>query len=62
MTEKTGSDKAKKPRGFTVRELHQKVKQSHLRKQQAGRTRNALAQPQNRWQRFARYVWDKKKG
>ena len=62
MTGKTGSDKPKSPRGFTVRELHQKVKRSHLRNQQADRTRNALAQPQNRWQRLARYVWDKKKG
>jgi hypothetical protein len=45
-----------------MRELHEKVKQSHLRDQQANKARNALAQPQNRWQRFVRYVWDNKRG
>lgn len=44
-----------------MRELHEKVKQSHLR-DQASKARNPLAQPQNRWQRFVRYVWDRKKG
>jgi hypothetical protein len=50
------------PGGMTMRELHEKVKQSHARDQAAGKARNALAQPHSRWQRFVRYVWDKKKG
>jgi hypothetical protein len=70
MTDKPDPDKVKdsstKPRtgpgGLTMRELHEKVKQSHLRDQAAGKARNQLAQPRNRWQRFVRYVWDKKKG
>jgi len=78
MTDKPDPDKVKdpsaKPRtgpstklrtgpgGLTMRELHEKVKQSHLRDEAAGKARNQLAQPRNRWQRFVRYVWDKKKG
>ena len=50
------------PGGMTMRELHEKVKQSHARDQAAGKARNTLAQPQNRWQRLVRYVWDRKKG
>ena len=45
-----------------MRELHELVKKSHLRDQAAGKAQNKLAQPQNRWQRFVRYVWDKKRG
>jgi hypothetical protein len=37
------------------------VKKSHQRDQAAGRAQNKLAQRQNRWQRFVRYVWDKKR-
>ena len=62
MAGKVDPDKVKGPGGMTMRELHEKVKQSHARDRAAGKTRNALAQPQNRWQRFVRYVWDKKKG
>ncbi|HET7598009.1 MAG TPA: hypothetical protein VFK15_13840 [Burkholderiales bacterium] len=62
MAAKIDPDKATGPGGLTMRELHEKVKQSHLRDQQANKARNALAQPQNRWQRFVRYVWDKKRG
>jgi hypothetical protein len=45
-----------------MRELHELVKKGHARDRAAGRQHNKLAQPQNRWQRFVRYVWDKKKG
>ncbi|MFN9488811.1 MAG: hypothetical protein ACK59Y_03400 [Betaproteobacteria bacterium] len=48
------------PGGLNMRELHALVKQSHAR-DQAGRAGNALKQPQNRWQRLVRYVWDKKR-
>ncbi len=57
----TESEKIKGPGGLNMRELHELVKQSHAR-DQAGRAPNALKQPQNRWQRLARYVWDKKRG
>lgn len=53
-------EQIKGPGGMNMRELHELVKQSHAR-DQAGRTPNALKQPQNRWQRIARYVWDKKR-
>ncbi len=54
-------EQIKGPGGLNMRELHELVKQSHAR-DQAGRTPNSLKQPQNRWQRLARYVWDKKRG
>ncbi|MGQ0522804.1 MAG: hypothetical protein ACT4P8_03970 [Betaproteobacteria bacterium] len=70
MAHKVDPDKAKAssselrtgPGGLTMRELHEKVKQSRLRDQAAHKARNPLAQPQSRWQRFVRYVWSKKKG
>ncbi|MDH4152063.1 MAG: hypothetical protein OEV67_16300 [Betaproteobacteria bacterium] len=58
---KTDPEKIKGPGGLNMRELHELVKQSHAR-DQAGRTPNKLKQPQNRWQRLVRYVWDKKRG
>jgi hypothetical protein len=62
MADKPDSDRQKGPGGLNMRELHELVKKSHARDQAAGRQHNKLAQPQNRWQRFVRYVWDKKKG
>ena len=50
------------PGGLTMRELHELVKKGHARDQAAGKQHNKLAQPQNRWQRFVRYVWDKNRG
>ena len=50
------------PGGMTMRELHKLVKKSHARDQVSGKQHNKLAQPQNRWQRFVRYVWDKNRG
>ena len=57
--EKPDPEKIKGPGGLNMRELHELVKQSHAR-DQAGRAPNKLKQPQNRWQRLVRYVWDKK--
>jgi hypothetical protein len=62
MAEKGNKDKLKGPGGMTMRELHELVKKGHVRDQQAGKPYNKLAQPQNRWQRFVRYVWDKNRG
>ena len=61
MADKPDPGEAKGPGGLTMRELHELVKKSHQRDQAAGRAQNKLAQPQNRWQRFVRYVWDKKR-
>lgn len=68
MSEKPDPEKIKGPGGLNMRELHELVKQSHARDQAGPGARskslwgapNALKQPQNRWQRLARYVWDKK--
>lgn len=61
MAEKTDPEKIRGPGGMSMRELHELVKQSHAR-DQTGRAPNQLKQPQNRWQRLVRYVWDKKRG
>jgi hypothetical protein len=52
----------KGPGGLNMRELHELVKKGHARDQAAGKQHNKLAQPQNRWQRIVRYVWDKNRG
>ena len=46
----------------SMRELHELVKKEHARNKQTGKPHNKLAQPQNRWQRIVRYVWDKNRG
>ena len=61
MADKPDPDEAKGPGALTVRQLHELVKKSHQRDQAAGRAQNKHAQPQNRWQRFVRYAWDKKR-
>ena len=55
-------DKLKGPGGLTLRQIHEQVKRSAERDRQAQFAQNKLAQPQNRWQRFVRYVWDRKRG
>ena len=62
MAKKTDPGKIKGPGGMTMRELHERVKQSHQRDQAAGKQHNRLTQPQSRWQRAIRYVWDKNRG
>jgi hypothetical protein len=49
-------------RGKKRRELHELVKKGHARDPLPGRQYNKLAQPQNRWQRAVRYIWDKNRG
>ena len=61
MTDKPDPDKLNGPGGMSMRQLHELVKKSQQR-DQAQRMESKLAQPRNRWQRFVRYVWDKKKG
>ena len=62
MTDKPDPEKLKGPGGMTMRELHELVKKGHAHDQAASKHHNKLAQPQNRWQRFVRYAWDKKRG
>ena len=62
MADKSDPNKIKGPGGLNMRELHELVKKSHAHDLASGRQHNKLAQPQNRWQRLVRYVWDKKKG
>jgi len=53
-------DNLKGPGGLTLRQIHEQVKCGVERDRQAAKTKNKLAQKQNRWQRFVRYVWDRK--
>jgi hypothetical protein len=62
MPGKTDPDKLKGPGGMTMRQLHELVKQSATRDRAAGKVSNKLTPKPNRWQRFVRYVWDKKRG
>ena len=61
MSDEHDPDKLKGPGSISMRELHELVKKSHAR-DQTQRTQNKLNEPRNRWQRFVRYVWDKKRG
>ena len=62
MAHKPDPDKLKGPGGMSMRELHELVKYSRNRDQQSRPAASKLAHPQNRWQRFVRYVWDKNRG
>ena len=55
-------DKLKGPGGLTLRQVHEQVLKSVERDREAQKMKNPLAQKQNRWQRFVRYVWDRKRG
>jgi hypothetical protein len=62
MPGKPDPNKLKGPGGMTMRQLHELVKQSAARDRAAGKVSNKLTPKPNRWQRFVRYVWDKKRG
>ena len=62
MADKPNPDQLKGPGGMTMRQLHELVKQSAARDRAAGIVSNKLAQKPNRWQRFVRYVWNRKQG
>lgn len=55
-------DNLKGPGGLTLRQIHEQVRKSVSRDREAQKMKSALAQKSNRWQRFVRYVWDKKRG
>lgn len=55
-------DQVKGPGGLTMRQVYEQTRKSLERDREAAlKTRNALAQKASRWQRFVRYVWDKRK-
>jgi len=62
MAKKTSPVRNKGSSGLTMRELHERVKRSRRTDAASSKQHNALAQPQNRWQRAVRYVWDKNRG
>jgi hypothetical protein len=62
MADKPDPDKLTGPGGMTLRQVHELVKKSAVRDLAARTPQNKLTQKNSRWQRVARYVWDKKKG
>jgi hypothetical protein len=62
MADKPDPDKIKAPGGMSMRELHELVKRSAARDRASSKVSNKLKQKPDRWQRFVRYVWDKKRG
>ena len=54
-------DELKGPGGLTLRQIHEQVRKSVQRDKEAQKMKNALAQAPSRWQRFVRYVWDRKR-
>lgn len=60
---KPDPDKLKGPGGLTLREIHAQVKLSTARDRLATvQKKSAQTINLDRWQRFVRYVWDKKRG
>jgi hypothetical protein len=57
--EETDPDKLKGPGGLTMRQIHEQVKLSTVR-DQLDRASNKSPQSISRWQRFVRYVRDKR--
>jgi len=54
-------DKVKGPGGLTLREIHEQVRRSAERDRNSPKAGNRLAHRPSRWQRFVRYVWDKRR-
>jgi hypothetical protein len=57
MKDNPDPDELKGPGGLTLRQAHEKVQKSVERDREAQATRNSLAPPQSRWQRWVRYAW-----
>lgn len=55
-------DKVKGPGGMTLRQIHEQVRRSVGRDRDSQKARNQLVDAPSRWQRFVRYVWDKRRG
>jgi hypothetical protein len=53
-------DELKGPGGLTMRQIHEQVRSSVARDREAQKTRNPPAQKPGWWQRFMRYVRDRK--
>jgi hypothetical protein len=54
-------DKLKGPGGLSLRQVHEQVQQSLARDRETQRMRAAHQQPVSRWQRFVRFVWNKRR-
>ncbi len=61
MAKDDDADKRQDRDGMNLRVLQQQVKKSAERDRRAQLQRNELRQPQSRWQRIVRYVWDRKR-
>jgi len=57
MTDNADPDKLKGPGGLTLRQIHEQIQKSVERDREEQATRNAVAPPKSRWQRWVRYVW-----
>jgi hypothetical protein len=55
-------DQLKGPGGLTLRQVHEQARRSVERDREAQKMKNPLAHKPSRWQRFVRYVWDRKRG
>ncbi len=59
MAKDEGAGKSQERGRVNLRQLQ--VKKSAERERRAQLQRNELRQPQSRWQRLVRYVWDRKR-
>jgi hypothetical protein len=54
-------DRLKGPGGLTLRQVHEQVRQSVERDREAQKMRSELARKRSWWQRFVRYLRDRKR-
>ena len=54
-------DNLKGPGGLTLRQVHEQVRKSVARDREAQSMNKPLAHERSRWQRFVRYLWDRKR-
>lgn len=54
-------DKLKAPGGLTLRQIHDQIRRSAERDRDSQKATNRLVHRPSRWQRFVRYVWDKRR-
>jgi hypothetical protein len=62
MADKPAHGNPKAPRVLPGRQRREPVPRNPAGGRAAGKPHNKLAQPQNRWQRAVRYVWDRRRG
>ena len=62
MAKKHKPGSVKPAGGLSMSELHALVKKNRAQDPATGKQHNKLREPKNRWQRTARYGWDKNRG